>query len=178
MANVFITSDLHFGHKNILKYNTDTRPWASVQEMNESLIEHWNSNIKEQDVVYHLGDFSFLNKEQTQAILSRLNGKVVWVRGNHDQVLDKLGVPTIGLHEVSYKGVDIVMCHFPMVVWNKSHRGSIHLFGHCHGSYQHDGRAIDVGWDARGRIMSLDEAVEVCLTSGITTPTHHMPGGG
>ena len=53
--NYFITSDLHFFHKRILDFCPETRPWESIEEMHNGLIEHWNSKISENDVVFHLG---------------------------------------------------------------------------------------------------------------------------
>ena len=53
---IWMTSDLHFNHENILKYEPVSRPFATVEEMNEVLIQNWNSKIKPEDIVYVLGD--------------------------------------------------------------------------------------------------------------------------
>lgn len=71
----FVTSDLHFYHKRIMDFCPKTRPWNSLEEMHQHLIEYWNSKVSEDDVVFDLGDFSFGNKEQTSNILSQQNGK-------------------------------------------------------------------------------------------------------
>lgn len=75
--NYIITADLHFGHKNVLKFCPDTRPWETVEDMKEGLIEHWNSQVGSDDVVFDLGDMFFCSKEETKEILDRLNGHIV-----------------------------------------------------------------------------------------------------
>lgn len=82
MHNVFMTSDHHFGHKNILEYEKEARPFSSLEEMHEVLIDRWNNVVKPNDVVYHLGDFCF--GKQWISIASRLNGRKKLVMGNHD----------------------------------------------------------------------------------------------
>lgn len=168
----YITSDLHFFHKNILKYNPDTRPWENVEEMNEGVINVWNSIVDKNDVVYHLGDFSFGNPAQTEDVLARLKGKIIFIEGNHDHALKRVRNTTPYL-EMKHNGTHAVMCHYPLVLWNRSHHGSVMLFGHCHGSYEGNGRTMDVGWDANGRILLLDEAVEMCLNKPIHYVSHH-----
>ena len=79
---IYFTSDTHFNHSNILTYCS--RPWKTVEEMNEGLIKNWNEVVKPEDVVYHLGDFAMGNRKLIPDILARLNGRIVLVRGNHD----------------------------------------------------------------------------------------------
>lgn len=81
---VYFTSDTHFGHKNIIKYCD--RPFADVAEMDAALIRNWNNVVGPDDTVYHLGDFAFAGAERIKEILAQLNGKVVLVLGNHDNV--------------------------------------------------------------------------------------------
>src|SRR5437762_1961140 len=82
MINTWFISDTHFGHKNILEYEKESRPFTSIEEMHEAIIERWNSNIKPSDIVYHLGDFCFGKKHLE--IAQSLNGKKRLVMGNHD----------------------------------------------------------------------------------------------
>lgn len=79
---IFFTSDTHFNHSNILKYCS--RPWKTVEEMNEGLIKNWNEVVGHDDTVYHLGDFAMGNRKTIPEILSMLNGRIVLIRGNHD----------------------------------------------------------------------------------------------
>lgn len=170
----FITSDLHFWHKGVLGFCPDTRPYENVEDMNQSLIEHWNSKIGKDDVVFSLGDFCFKAKQATQEIIDQLNGHIVWIRGNHCyKVFNQLGIPTYDYLEVRYDGVKVCMMHFPISCWNQQGSNSVMLYGHCHGSYEGIGKTVDVGWDNWGRIISLDEAVNYCLSKDAYCPDHH-----
>lgn len=77
----FVIADTHFDHANIIRYCN--RPYNSVEEMNEDLIERWNSVVSKKDVVYILGDFGF-GREVVAKFLPRLNGTCYLVKGNHD----------------------------------------------------------------------------------------------
>lgn len=170
----YITSDLHFFHKGVLGFCPDTRPWKDVDEMNEALIDHWNSKVKPNDVIFSLGDFSFKAKEATQNIISQLNGNIVWVRGNHCyKVFNQMGLPTYDYLEVRYDGIKVCMMHYPVAAWNQQGRDSVMLHGHTHGSYEGKGKTVDVGWDNWGKIITLKEAVDYCLTKETYCPDHH-----
>lgn len=157
--NIFFTSDTHFGHKNIIKYCD--RPFKDVNEMDESLIMNWNNTVPLDGVVFHLGDLSFGNESYTTDIINRLNGKIILVDGNHDDIDTIKRIANQNPFKLtianSIQDVDIivedeklrfVLCHYAMCVWNKSHYGSIHLFGHSHGSLPDtDRRSMDVGVD-------------------------------
>ena len=142
--NVWFTSDLHFCHANVIKY--DGRPYKNVEEMNESLIENWNHYIDKDDVVFYLGDLSFdRSGKQTQEIVNRLNGKIHYVLGNHDDERDirKLGrFETISDYinlsvpdkDNTRKRQGIMMMHYPILSWDKAHHGDWHLHGHSHQS--------------------------------------------
>ena len=82
----FFISDTHFCHTNILKY--DNRPFSSIEEHDENLIENWNSRVTNKDIVYHLGDFGFGQKDKLQDIFNRLKGRKRLIRGNHDYKYD------------------------------------------------------------------------------------------
>lgn len=81
-VGIFFTSDLHFGHKNIIGFCN--RPFNSVEEMDETLIENWNSVVKPNDLVFNLGDFAFAPKYRWYELLGRLNGRHILILGNHD----------------------------------------------------------------------------------------------
>src|SRR5581483_5246031 len=81
MAELF-TSDTHFGHKNVIRY--DERPFRDMDHMREMLIKNWNDTVTPSDTVYHLGDVAFLGTTATREIVNRLNGRKILIRGNHD----------------------------------------------------------------------------------------------
>lgn len=86
----FFISDLHFGHKNIIHYQKDTRKFMTVEEMDNHMIECWNKVVYKKDRVYVIGDFSFYRDiEKTKEILSKLNGNKILIRGNHDLFTSK-----------------------------------------------------------------------------------------
>ena len=85
MKNYWFTSDTHFFHKNIIHYCG--RPFSSVEEMNEVLVENWNKVVKPGDVVYHLGDVAMGYKSgELEALWPRLNGSKRLIVGNHDEI--------------------------------------------------------------------------------------------
>lgn len=151
----FFTADIHFGHKNIIKYSN--RPFKDIFEMRETIINNWNSVVNTTDEVYIIGDFSFAKPEETISILNRLNGNKFLVRGNHDNLESaefkskfswikdyyELNVDMGDTHKQK-----IVMCHYAMRVWNKSHIGAWNIYGHSHGTLPPEGKQIDVGVDA------------------------------
>ncbi len=96
MSNIFVTADTHFNHGNVIKYCN--RPFETVEEMNEALIQNWNETVTNNDLVYHLGDFMMgisLNRpdesfELLKTFVGRLRGKIRLIFGNHDKILLKL----------------------------------------------------------------------------------------
>ncbi len=83
--NIFFTADHHFNHRRIIEYSS--RPFKDVDEMNEVLIQKWNSKVKAENTVYHLGDFAFGHIEDQLKILERLNGSINFILGSHDKKL-------------------------------------------------------------------------------------------
>jgi calcineurin-like phosphoesterase family protein len=150
---VFFTSDLHFDHANIIKYCN--RPFSSVEEMRETLIKNYNKVVKPNDTVYNLGDVSMkANYEQLAHFFSRLNGAHIILRGNHDSDKHFIELAKNGIIQsyneaigASINGQYIWMSHYAHRVWNLSHRGSWHIYGHSHGSLPPYGLSYDVGVD-------------------------------
>ena len=156
----WVTADTHFSHKNIMKFEPSTRPWNSVDEMDAEVIHIWNSRVAPGDIVYHLGDFSMCGFEKTMRTSQLLNGQIVLVRGNHDQIFRKEQnikkamasgkfVEITDYKELRLDKITVVMSHYAMRVWNKSHHGSYQLFGHSHGNLRGVGRQVDVGIDSK-----------------------------
>lgn len=155
MNNTWFTSDIHFFHANIIKYCN--RPFSSVEEMNEALIQRWNELIGPNDTVYSLGDFAMGKIGHIKEVLSRLNGNLYMITGNHDQEIIKHGVSLISerlvkeitpYKEISVNGQFICLFHYGARVWNRSHRGSWLLYGHSHNSLPPFGKSVDVGVDS------------------------------
>ena len=80
---LFVTSDTHFNHTNIIKYCN--RPFADVGEMNETLIRNWNNVVDDEDFVIHCGDFGLGKMDKLPSLIQRLNGHKILVVGNHDK---------------------------------------------------------------------------------------------
>lgn len=81
---IYHTADHHFGHKNIIKYCD--RPFTSVDQMNSFMIDEWNKDATDEDIIIHHGDFCFkYTKEETKELLSSLKGKKFLIMGNHDK---------------------------------------------------------------------------------------------
>lgn len=78
----FFTGCTHFSHKNILDF--EDRPFNTVPEMDEAMIEVWNNQVTNNDIVWHIGDFCLGNYDRTLEVLSQLNGQIRLIKGNHD----------------------------------------------------------------------------------------------
>jgi calcineurin-like phosphoesterase family protein len=149
------TSDIHFYHKNIIKFCN--RPFASVEEMNVTLINNWNKVVMPEDIVWQLGDFSFANIEKTESVLRQLNGQKYAVLGNHDKeiirnrgrLLDAgLFKEIVSYKELNIEGIQVNLFHYAGRTWNKSHHGAWQIFGHTHNDLEPYGRSVDVGVDS------------------------------
>jgi calcineurin-like phosphoesterase family protein len=173
MKTTWFTSDLHFGHKNILKYNPKTRPFVNVDDMTYEMSKAWNRAIKAEDEVYILGDVAFLSAKEACKIIGNLNGEKHLIVGNHDRGLSKdpafraLFFSVQDYKELVYDDTRFVMFHYPIVQWNLCHYGAIHLHGHLHGapSGLEQYKAFDVGVDSTGKIaISADELIKLSKT--------------
>lgn len=134
-GNVFFTSDQHFNHKNIIKYCN--RPFSSVSEMNEKLIENWNNVVSDSDIVFHLGDFAFGGSSVWNDILARLKGSIYLILGNHDyaQLEPSIKQKFKGVYNQVTLRIDkteILLNHYPFLCYAGSNRGTWQLFGHVH----------------------------------------------
>ena len=166
----WITSDLHWGHKNIMKFCPVTRARYNdnLDYMNEQMIVEWNEKVAPEDLTYILGDVAFMSGYNASQVMRRLNGRKILVEGNHDRktLLDKNFRESFEeVHKyltITYNKHYIIMSHFPFLEWDSMHRGSLHFFGHLHGgkTNQEQYRCKDVGMDATGEIVILlDDAV-------------------
>lgn len=149
MSQVFFTSDLHFGHKNIIDYCN--RPFSSVKDMDGALIQAWNARVSSEDTVFVLGDFAFESSARAQQALAQLQGEKILIRGNHDRVAGVMGWKEI--HDALFirvQGVGLYLHHYPLRDWPGKWSGAIHLYGHVHGNLDPLPGSLDVGVDSWG----------------------------
>jgi calcineurin-like phosphoesterase family protein len=158
----WFTADTHFGHAKVIPYCQ--RPWSSVPEMNEGLIQNWNAVVKSTDEVFILGDFSFLNTALTIELIRRLNGKLTLVKGNHDNVRSMEKAARLGFtnwfpiaSQITLNGELFELSHFPytgdtmvperFLDKRVKDQGRRILHGHIHKLWKVNGRMINVGVD-------------------------------
>jgi calcineurin-like phosphoesterase family protein len=121
--DIFVISDLHFRHKNILKHSS--RPYPNLIEMEKDLIKKWNKVIKPNDIIIVTGDFGFMGVMTGKIILKQLNGYKILILGNHDESRNKM--LRMGFNEVydcirfKYEGINFVFSHYPYKksLWNR-----------------------------------------------------------
>ena len=136
---IFFTADLHFGHKNIIKYCA--RPFRTVGEMDSTLIVNWNTKVNADDTIYILGDMFFNSRSEPEKFLERLNGKKHLILGNHDKVWmkhmdvsryfeDVAPMVVIPYAKQTYL---LTLCHYPMMCYSGDRKGSGYMIhGHIH----------------------------------------------
>jgi len=111
-ARVFLISDLHFDHTNIIRYCD--RPFRTSKEMNEVLLRNWNSTVRPFDTVYFLGDLTFgPDRHSCDYWLERFNGRVFFIRGNHDADLIHKATELPNNFVVQYRGHKFMLSHKP-----------------------------------------------------------------
>jgi calcineurin-like phosphoesterase family protein len=141
VSNVWLISDTHFGHKNIINFTTRSgekmRPWDSIEEMDEAMIENWNRVVSVGDKVYHLGDVTMNSKSLD--LLERLKGKKVLIKGNHDTQKLKFYLPHFYDIRGSHELANLLLTHIPV---NKDQ--SARYFGNVHGHLHSE--VIDDPW--------------------------------
>ena len=175
----FFTADTHFAHANIIKYCK--RPFSDTVEMNETIISNWNRVVGKEDLVYHLGDFCFGRSDlEFDLYFKRLNGLIIFLKGNHDRLAwrnrHKFYASYDSYHEIKIDDLSITLCHYAMKVWNKSHHGAYHLYGHSHGSLPDDPHSLsmDVGVDCHNfSPVSFEQVQEVMSKKTILPIDHH-----
>lgn len=234
MSNIWISSDFHFGHKNICRGEStwkgdgsqNTRDFETVIEMNETLVRGINDNVKSDDVLYFLGDWSFGGINNVWNLRKQLKVATIhFVLGNHDSHMHKVlpnchdsgiewqrkmatglirkdepkpkdqrycyDVKSKELFDSVYDTVTLhltglgsfFLSHYAHRVWDKSHHGRYHLFGHSHGSLDHLewGRSMDVGVDSafkrfgEYRPFNIKEVIEILDKRSPLIIDHHKP---
>jgi calcineurin-like phosphoesterase family protein len=163
---LFFTSDTHYMHKNICRGVTNwtdandlTRDFKTLDEMNDRIVNGINMLVGQDDILFHLGDWSFGGFERIEEFRNRINCKNIHlVLGNHDHHIerDREGIRRLftSVHQYVELEVDkqynYVLMHYPIMSWNKMNDGTIHLHGHVHlppNKILGKGRMMDVGMD-------------------------------
>jgi calcineurin-like phosphoesterase family protein len=172
-GKVWITSDTHYGHKNIVRGTTNwrtqdgevpvdsTRDFQTIEQMNERLIDGINHFVGQDDTLIMLGDVSFGGFENIGIFLNRIICKNIHlILGNHDHHVENNRGDIQGKFlsvqhylEVNIEGKNFVLCHYPLQSWHGLNKGVIHLHGHVHLPEHRkfgNGKRMDVGVDGNG----------------------------
>ncbi|MCJ2016491.1 metallophosphoesterase [Methylobacterium sp. E-065] len=157
MAVTWFVSDTHFSHRNILSDRMHRpRPFASIEEHDERLISRWNDRVRDDDIVWHCGDFAYGGGHtHAREIFDRLRGRKNLVIGNHEAQGIRLPwasppvmACTVHVQDPGMpKARPVYLAHCAHRVWPGMHQGAIHLYGHSHGSLPGTARSLDVGVD-------------------------------
>ena len=160
MSKIFLTSDLHFNHANIIKFEPQTRPFQTIPEMNEVLISNWNKVVSSEDTVYVLGDFFMGQISGIDEILPRLNGHIHLIRGNHDIFRDE-DYREVGFEQIHGVRVFVdkfILSHIPLHPDCVTGRFRVNVHGHLHGAKINSDRYFNVNLDNNNfNFVSFDE---------------------
>jgi calcineurin-like phosphoesterase family protein len=152
----YFTSDWHLGHEKVIAFSD--RPFRSVSEMDHTIIYNMTSVLKPGEEMFFLGDLAF-RKESASHFFNSLPEDVDfhWIVGNHDYNTDAYqqyckSISPLKEIRISKKQY-IVMCHYPMIAWNRSHHGSWHLYGHFHRKMQ---RSHELQRRSTGKMLNVN----------------------
>ena len=201
--NLFFTSDTHYGHANICSATSRwvnatnlTRDFESLEQMNSGIVGGINYNVGEDDILIHLGDWSFGGFDNIAEFRNRIKCKNIHLTyGNHDHHIrnNKGDIQSLFKSTQDYLHLDIrrpngklmdkfsfVCMHYPIASWNGMNDGVIHLHGHVHLPLQlrvADGKAMDVGVDGNSLCpVSLEDVLTLMKYQPIqklTLPQDH-----
>jgi calcineurin-like phosphoesterase family protein len=203
---VYLGHLTHFGHSNICRATTKwtgadnvTRDFKSLDHMNDTLVNNINEVVGEDDILIHLGDWSFGGFENIELFRNRINCKNVHlVLGNHDGHIERNreNIQSVfssvnhyiklDVRRPSQKGkgqvdkFNFVLCHFPIASWDGLNDGVIHIHGHVHLPPHHrvgNGKSLDVGVDGNNlKPIDLDEVLRIMNKqpiSSLSLPRDH-----
>lgn len=203
---LYITSDSHFFHLNICSATTTwknsedvTRKFTSIQQMNDCIVNSINSTVKENDILLHLGDWSFNGFDNIKLFRNQIICKSIYIiPGNHDNHILKnkdniqdifteiypqitvLNIKRKLTDSNSYKRYNLVLSHYPQCSWIDMNKGYYHLHGHVHLPPHHklgQGRSLDVGADGNNYIpyslTKIDNLLSKQPIKKLSLPTDH-----
>lgn len=202
-GKVFITSDTHYGHKNIVRGVTNwrtqdgqipvdsTRDFQTIEQMNERLIDGINHFVGQDDTLIMLGDVSFGGFDNIGLFLDRLICQNIHlILGNHDHHIENnrgnIQDRFLSVNhylEVTIEGRSFVLCHYPLQSWHGLNKGVIHLHGHVHLPENRKfgfGKKMDVGVDGNGMDpYSISDIIKIMDKREIFSDMdgdHHLDG--
>jgi calcineurin-like phosphoesterase family protein len=202
-GNVYITSDTHYGHKNIVRGTTNwrtqdgevpvdsTRDFQTIEQMNERLIDGINHFVGQDDTLIMLGDVSFGGFDNIGIFLDRLVcHNIHLILGNHDHHIqnnrDYIQGRFLSVQhylEANINGQDFVLCHYPLQSWHGLNKGVIHLHGHVHLPEHRkfgNGKRMDVGVDGNGMdpydISDIIRTMNKIPVGSDMSGDHHLDG--
>ena len=160
MSKKYFTADLHLGHVNVIRYCN--RPFHSILEHDQTLINNWNKKVGKNDLVYVVGDFTMItNNQRIIDYAKQLNGQKILIKGNHDKNNYPSGIfnEITWYKEIHDRDYKIILFHYPLESWQGSmgkdlrdgsisKKPSIHLHGHCHGAIANKPNRYDIGIDS------------------------------
>ncbi len=188
--NIWLSSDFHFLHKNIAgpkvsSWKDGYRDFDSIFDMNECLFSNINKYVQQEDVLYFLGDFAFGDHRKIPEYRNRIVCNTIhFLRGNHDKHVDKYSYLFNSVRDV-YIGPlgqhQFTLSHYAHRVWQGSHKGHLHCYGHSHNSLENHpyGRSMDVGVDSAYAIFKeyrpfhINEIVKILEKRPIAFVDHH-----
>jgi len=198
---LFFTSDTHYNHRNICRGVTDwrtqtgdipisqTRDFANLEKMNAAIVAGINNTVGQEDILFHLGDWSFGGFESIKEFRDRIVCQNIFLLyGNHDHHIEnnREGIQGIFrktfeylvLNVYSPKGnYEFVLMHYPLCSWHNMNKGRFHLFGHVHlpsSKKKMGGRSMDVGMDGND-LTPYDMEDVVRMLSGRPVQANRLP---
>jgi calcineurin-like phosphoesterase family protein len=197
--NVWVTSDTHYSHKNICRGATkwrtkdnevpieNTRDFITIEEMNDAIVNNINNLVRRDDILIHLGDWSFGGFENIKELYDRLICKNIHlILGNHDHHIEKnvdniqsLFSSVSWFQQVKYQDEIIECMHYPIESWNALRKGRIHLHGHCHLPNHMKitkGRRMDIGMDGNPLFepYNLADLIQFLKTKNVGSESINM----
>jgi calcineurin-like phosphoesterase family protein len=158
---IYFTGDTHFGDPRVLRI--DRRPFPNMAEHDVALMANWNAVVRQDDDVWHLGDFMSVKAWNCAELLKKLNGRKHLIVGNNDpdETTGSDGWTSVQHYaELRDPENHLILCHYAFRTWNQMGKGSINLHGHSHGKLKPVPRQFDVGVDAQSlRPVSLEQVV-------------------
>jgi calcineurin-like phosphoesterase family protein len=195
---IYFTSDSHYNHTNICgpkisSWKAGYRDFETLDEMNQNIVDSINSVVKEDDTLIHAGDWSFGGLDSIFEFRDRLICKnIILTFGNHDYNIkknkDRFGrkpldcfSTTTQRYTIRQKGLPLIIIqHYSERIWEDSHKGTIMLYGHSHGTlpqYTNNRgeplKTMDIGYDVRRVPFSLDEILDIMKDRPSTSIDHH-----